>query len=81
VGLVCNLLVRPLDNKWFMTDAELADEKKLAHERAAASEVGSGSGAADSIPTAVVVFAWLAVGIPLSWGVYRTLLSVAKFFA
>jgi MFS family permease len=81
VGLVCNLLVRPLDNKWFMTDAELADEKKLAHERAAASEVGVSSGAADSIPTAVVVFAWLAVGLPLAWGVYRTLLSVAKFFA
>ena len=81
VGLVCNLLVRPLDNKWFMTDAELAAEKKLAHERAAASEVGVGSGAVDAIPSIVVVFAWLAVGLPLAWGVYRTLQSVAKFFA
>jgi MFS family permease len=81
VGLICNLLVRPLDNKWFMTDAELADEKKLAHERAAASEVGTSSGGADTIPTWVVAFAWLAVGLPLAWGVYRTLLSVAKFFA
>jgi len=29
----------------------------------------------------VVLLAWAAVGIPLAWGVYRTLLSVAKFFA
>jgi MFS family permease len=81
IGLVCNLLVRPLDNKWFMTDAELAAEKKLAHERAAASEVGASSGAADTVSTGVVVFAWLAVGLPMAWGVYRTLQSVAKFFA
>ncbi|OYT90242.1 MAG: MFS transporter [Burkholderiales bacterium PBB3] len=81
VGLICNLLVRPLDNKWFMTDSELAVEKKLAHERAAASEVGSSSGGSDSTPLGLVVFAWLAVGLPLAWGVYRTLQSVAKFFA
>src|SRR6201999_2467625 len=33
LGLVCNLLVRPVADKHFMTDAELAAEKKLAHER------------------------------------------------
>jgi hypothetical protein len=81
VGLICNLLVKPLDAKWFMTDAELAAEKKLAHERAAASEVTRSGGGADSVSPALVAFAWAAVGLPLAWGVYRTLLSVAKFFA
>jgi MFS family permease len=82
IGLICNLLVRPLDAKWFMTDEELAVEKKLAHEKAAASELTRGAnGGADTISPAVVVLAWAAVGIPLGWGVYRTLLSVAKFFA
>ncbi|HET7864467.1 MAG TPA: OFA family MFS transporter [Burkholderiaceae bacterium] len=33
IGLVANLLVRPVADKWFMTDAELAEEKRLAHER------------------------------------------------
>ena len=80
VGLVCNLLVKPLDAKWFMTDAELAVEKKLAHEKMAASEVGSSSDTSTVSP-ALVMFAWAAVGIPLAWGVYRTLQSVAKFFA
>ena len=80
VGLLCNLMVRPLDPKHFMTDAELAEEKRLAHEKAAASEVGAGSGTGGQTSSAIVLLAWLGVGIPLAWGVYRTALSVAKFF-
>ncbi len=82
IGLICNLLVKPLDAKWFMTDAELAAEKTLAHEKAAASELVRGEGGgADTVSPLVVVLAWVAVGIPLAWGVYRTSLSVMKFFA
>ena len=81
VGLVCNLLVRPLNPKWFMSDVELAVEKRLAHEKMAASEVHRTVAGAGSVSAAVVAFAWLAVGIPLAWGIYRTLQSVAKFFA
>ncbi len=80
VGLIANLMIRPVADKHFMSDEELAHEKKLAHERAAAAEVGAGSGAATATPTAVVALAWLAVGLPLAWGVYKTLLSVGKFF-
>jgi MFS family permease len=80
VGLVCNLLVKPVADKHFMTPEELAHEKKLAHEKAAASEVGS-SGVVDdhAVSPVWVALAWAAVGLPLAWGVYRTLLSVAKF--
>lgn len=81
VGLICNLLVKPLNPKWFMTDIELAEEKRLAHEKMAASEVHRTGGGADTVSPVVVGFAWLAVGLPLAWGVYRTLQSVAKFFA
>jgi len=83
VGLICNLMVKPLNDKWFMTADELAHEKRLAHEKAAASEVvrsGDDAGS-DAVSPVVVVLAWAAVGIPLGWGIYRTLLSVAKFFA
>jgi MFS family permease len=79
IGLVCNLLVRPLADKWFMTDAELAEEKRLAHEKAAASEVKA-AGANGATSPLLVALAWLVVGVPLAWGVYRTLLSVMKFF-
>ncbi len=81
IGFICNLMIRPLDAKWFMTEEELAEEKRLAHDRAAAAEVGSGV-AVSSAPSSpvVVVLAWLAVCIPLAWGVYVTLVSAAKFF-
>jgi MFS family permease len=81
IGLVCNLMVRPLADKWFMTDAELAEEKRLAHERASAAEVGSGSGGGGTTSPAMVALAWAAVGIPLAWGVWKTLVNVAKFFS
>ena len=100
VGLVCNLMVRPLNPKWFMTEVELADEKRLARERAASGaavqegvagscserggergvELGGTVGLAPA-QAPVLVLAWLAVGLPLAWGVYRTLQSVAPFFA
>ena len=81
VGLICNLMVRPIDAKWFMTDTELAVEKKLAHEKAASSELHrSEGGGADSVSPVLVALAWATVGLPLTWGVYRTLLSVVKFF-
>lgn len=80
VGLIANLLVRPVADKHFMTDAELAHEKKLAHDKAVAAEVGAGGNSTERTSTAVVVLAWLAVGLPLAWGTYKTLLSAAKFF-
>ena len=52
-----------------------------AHEKAAASEWVRSSTATDSVSPLIVVLAWAAVGISMAWGVYRTLQSVAKFFA
>ena len=80
VGLIANLMVRPVAAKWFMTDAELVEEKRLAHERASASEVGAATRNDGDTAAAMVALAWLAVGIPLAWGVYKTLLNVGKFF-
>ena len=80
IGLICNLMIKPLNSKYFMTDEELAHEKKLAHDRVAAAETGAVSSVYQQSSTAIVFLAWAAVGIPLAWGVYRTGLSVAKFF-
>lgn len=80
LGLVCNLLIRPVADHHFMTDAELAEEKRLARERAAAEDVGESHEAYHATSPAMVWLAWIAVGIPLAWGVYRTLLSAGKFF-
>jgi MFS family permease len=46
LGFVCNLLVRPLADKYFMSEQELADEKRSAHERDVAASAGSRAAAA-----------------------------------
>ncbi|MEK8033897.1 OFA family MFS transporter [Ideonella sp. DXS29W] len=80
VGLICNLMVRPVADKHFMSDAELAEEKRLAHDRAIETAVGPGTMTFHRTPMVFVVAAWLAVGIPLAWGVYRTLQTAGKLF-
>ncbi len=80
IGLICNLLVKPVADKHFMTDAELAEEKRLAHDKAMASEVGAGSGDTAVSSPAFLVFAWAVVGIPLAWGIYRTFVTASKLF-
>jgi MFS family permease len=75
-GFVCNLLVRPVAAKWFMTDEELAAERKLAHDRAQADAVSStggvGGAGTGSNPALVGAF-WILVAVPLAWGVWNTL--------
>jgi hypothetical protein len=86
VGLICNLLIRPIADKWFMTADELAEEKRHAREVIAEEEVhfiedkGQGRGAGKPTHPAMVWLAWAMVIVPLSWGVYKTLMNAAKFF-
>lgn len=70
VGFIANLMVRPVAKKFFMTDKELLIEKKLAHEKfMSAKEV---IGKAEKTPL-ITLLAWLAVGIPISYGVWSTI--------
>jgi hypothetical protein len=73
VGLLANLLVRPVADKYFMSDVELAHEKQLAHEKSLASNVGQGSSETTGSSAILPALAWLAVGIPLAYGIWVTL--------
>jgi hypothetical protein len=81
-GFICNLLVRPVIPKWFMTDAELEAERKLAHDAAAKSAVGGDAAAVSGAGSnqALVVLFWLFVGIPLAWGVWTTITKSLVLF-
>jgi hypothetical protein len=79
VGLICNLLIRPVAPKYFMTPAELATQRRLAGEQAIEALADARTPAFHETPLALVVGAWIAIGIPLAWGVYRTLQSVSRF--
>jgi MFS family permease len=81
VGLVCNLLIRPVADRWFMTENELAEEKRLAHETMNISHVGNETSIVKPTSLITVLLAWIAVLLPLGWGIYKTLLNVGKFFS
>ncbi|MDR3415296.1 MAG: OFA family MFS transporter [Nevskia sp.] len=76
-GLICNALIRPVDAGNFMSDEELAAERKLSHEvladPRAANAARGGMGVA-------VLLAWLAVGVPFAWGLWTALLKSAALF-
>ncbi len=104
LGFVCNLLVRPVAARFFMTDEEVAANKKVSPARIAQEEseihadfedfmeeareptahgdavaptpLSNGRGGSLALPVA----AWAAVGAPLAWGVWVTLLKTAAMF-
>ncbi len=79
VGFICNALVKPVDSKYFMTDAELAAERAIGHDKIVTAADMQWSADPKSKP--LVIAAWLAVGIPLAWGIWITLLKTIVLFA
>jgi len=74
-GFICNLLIRPVNPKYYMSEEQLARERSLQHEAApAASDSGGGSS------PALVAVAWIAVGIPFLIGLYIALQKAAALF-
>jgi MFS family permease len=86
LGLVCNVLIRPVADKWFMTAEELAEEYR--HERETIAEdaehldIKTARAVVDNNVThpALVWLAWSIVVLALGWGMYNTLINAAKFF-
>ncbi|WP_409277562.1 OFA family MFS transporter [Pseudomonas defluvii] len=79
LGFICNALVRPVADKHFMTDEQLAAEEKRsqAHVITSAKALQWHASPA-SMP--LVLLAWLVVGVPLAWGVWATLQKTAALF-
>ncbi|MEE1887155.1 OFA family MFS transporter [Pseudomonas carassii] len=79
LGFICNMLVRPVADKYFMTDAELAAERALSHDKGVDSARSlEWHAAPGSLP--LVLLAWAVVVIPLAWGVWITLQKTAVLF-
>lgn len=105
LGLACDLLVRPVADRYFMTDEEVAADKHKSVAQVAKEESethadfedfieeGLEQGAGGATPTRessgptsgaesllTLILAWVAVGIPLAWGVGVTLQKTAALF-
>jgi hypothetical protein len=77
VGLICNLLVRPVDPKHYMSEAEQNAERALQHDQ---STPESARSAARGPFGAVGVIFWLAVGVTFLIGVWIALMKAAALF-
>jgi MFS family permease len=76
-GLICNYLIKPVDPKWHMSEAEVAKLQAATANKDSTIQHGSfgiGKGGLD----AKAALFWAFVGIPLAWGVWKTLESAAK---
>jgi len=74
VGLICNLLIRPVHGKHYMTDEALLRERSLQHEDMAATDAETAARGGFGI---LGVVAWLAVGVPFAIGLYIALQKAA----
>lgn len=78
LGLIANAFVRPLSDKWFMRDEEVAalQAKTAAANVGPTGSFGIGTGGLDG----KALVAWALVGIPLLWGVWNTLKASFALF-
>ena len=78
LGLIANALVRPLSDKWFMSDQEVASLQAKSDEvnDRPTGSFGIGTGGLD----AKAALAWALVGIPLLWGIWVTIKSSLALF-
>ena len=78
-GLICNFLIKPVDPKWNMSEAEVARLQAATAKSESAIQHGSfgiGKGGLD----AKAALFWAFVGIPLGWGVWITLKNALAIF-
>jgi hypothetical protein len=79
IGLICNLLVRPVNPKWYMSADEVAKLQAARTKSDAAMPRGSFGIGKGGLDGKAALF-WAFVGIPLAWGVWITLKSAVALF-
>jgi MFS family permease len=78
-GLICNYLIKPVDPKWNMSAEEVARLQAASAKSAAGVQSGSFGIGTGGLDVKAALF-WAFVGIPLAWGVWKTLESAIKIF-
>jgi MFS family permease len=74
-GFICNLLVRQVHERHYMNEAPAAPKVVTPAARSATDAPDTAEGV-----SALVVAAWLAVWIPIGWGVWVTLQKAVLLF-
>jgi MFS family permease len=81
LGFLSNLLVRPVDKAHYMSEEELQTEWKLTKGTASASAPSVFESEKPAASSWVgVAIGWTAVGLPLAWGIMKTVEKAATLF-
>jgi MFS family permease len=79
LGCIANMLIRPVAEKWFMSDEEVAllqAQYAKDHAHDPSGSFGIGRGGLDGS----TAMAWALIGIPIAWGVWITLAKALILF-
>ena len=80
VGFICNLLIKPVNPKNYMTSLQLAAAEKAEKAQQADQPVPAPGPAGEAASSWLIPVAWLAVWIPLGWGIWVTLQKAVLLF-
>jgi len=78
-GLICNYMIKPVDAKWNMSPEELAKLQAKSAKSESAIQHGSFGIGRGGLDVKAALF-WAFVGVPLAWGVWKTLESAVRIF-
>jgi MFS family permease len=77
VGFICNLVIKPVNPRWYMKEEEVAAlQARTTSTATAGGSYGIGRGGLDGL----AIVAWLIVGLPILWGVWVTLSKALVLF-
>jgi MFS family permease len=79
-GFICNWLVRPVSEELHMKPEEMAEEKKIADDSHQHFVSDVAALAVEVKHSWVVGLAWMAVWIPLGWGIWMTVQKTIVLF-
>jgi len=85
IGFMANMLIKPVADNYYMTDAELELAHKLAHEESVATSVGATEPSVSAVrplasQTLLVTLAWALVLIPITYGIWSTVQKASILF-
>ena len=80
LGFVCNWLVQSVAEQHYMTKEELAEERKQANDTHQHFIDDVEALADETTHSGKVLLAWLAVWIPLGWGIWMTVQKAVLLF-
>jgi hypothetical protein len=80
LGLLCNLMMRPVNPRHHMTEAQSAKERVASLAHRSRSGMASDATSATASSGALLVLVWVAVALPLAWGAWITLSKALVLF-